>query len=251
MSEKNQITFYQNGSIEIVDGKGKVSFPYHTHNCFMLGIITSGQMDMTIMNITYRMQPGTIYIIPSNIGMSMQYVTEFSYTSICLKDEIADYMNTFQVDTHVLSDLGLCLSLLCDQYRENQDIVRFIQSIIKLLKLKKRKNIGAVNPLILQAVAYINTHAAEKCSVEEIAGKLYVSKFHFCRLFKKEMGIPPKQYILQTKLRAVKEKIWDPDTETRIAEDMDFAAQSHMCSLFKKYMGLSIRDYKHNLTIEK
>ena len=65
------------------------------------------------------------------------------------------------------------------------------------------------------------------------------------------MGIPPKQYILQTKLRAVKEKIWDPDTETRIAEDMDFAAQSHMCSLFKKYMGLSIRDYKHNLTIEK
>ncbi len=251
MSEKNQITFYQNGSIEIVDGKGKVSFPYHTHNCFMLGIITSGQMDMTIMNITYRMQPGTIYIIPSNIGMSMQYVTEFSYTSICLKNEIADYMNTFMINTYVVSSLGPCLSFLCHKYKKEQNDAHFVRSIVALLQLKERKGANTENPLILNAISYIAAHAEERCSVEEVAEKMFISKFHFCRIFKKEMGITPKQYILQAKLRVVKEKIWEPDTETRIAEDMAFAAQSHLCSLFKKYMGLSIRDYKQNLTKEK
>lgn len=251
MSGKNNIIFYQNGAIEIVTGKGNIAFPFHTHNCFMLGIITSGNMDMTIMDTIYHMKPGSIYIIPTNIGMSMQYVTEFSYTSICLKHEIADYMNTFQIETHVLTDLGPCLSLLCEQYKEYQDTTKFVQSIVTLLQLKKRKIPTTANPLILEAITYINAHAEEKCNVEEIARKLFISKFYFCRLFKKEMGVTPKQYILQTKLRIVKNKILETDTETRIAEDMDFAAQSHMCSLFKKYMGITIRDYKHNLTKEK
>jgi AraC-like DNA-binding protein len=96
----------------------------------------------------------------------------------------------------------------------------------------------------------MNEHASQKCSVEDIAKELYISKFYFCRLFKKEMGITPKQYMTQTKLRMLKTKIMEKETETKIAEDMDFAAQSHMCSIFKKYMGVSIKEYKNNLTIK-
>lgn len=57
--------------------------------------------------------------------------------------------------------------------------------------------------------------------------------------------------MIQTKLRRAKELILEEDSSTKVAEEMEYAAQSHLCSIFKKYMGVSIGDYKKHLTIHK
>lgn len=106
-----------------------------------------------------------------------------------------------------------------------------------------------LNFIVKEAIDYINKHVDEKLQIEEIAKTLYVSKFYFCRLFKKEMGVTPKQYTIQAKLRIIKRKIWEEESETKIAQDLGFASQSHMCSLFKKYMGITIREYKNNYKV--
>lgn len=64
------------------------------------------------------------------------------------------------------------------------------------------------------------------------------------------MDISPKQYMTQNKLRRVKERLNEETYTTRLAQDMEYAAQSHLCSVFKKYMGVSIGDYRKHLTVE-
>ena len=95
----------------------------------------------------------------------------------------------------------------------------------------------------------MKAHVEERYRIEEVADALYISKYHFSRIFKEVMDITPKQYMMQTKLRRVKELIIEESSSTKVAIDMDYAAQSHLCNVFKKYMGISIGDYKKHLTI--
>lgn len=259
---KNDIKFYQKGLIEIIEGKGKVTFPYHSHNCFMVGAIISGSNRMKIHEKDYQMKSGAVFIVPSNTGMSMDFITCFSYISICIKGKLAQRMNGYNVQNNRILGIGITIEALCNQFKQNENEEEFVNALIHILKLEKKKannhflcneikNKGnSTKEIIEKAINYMNCHVFQKCSVEDIAKELFVSKFYFCRLFKKEMGITPKQYMIQMKLRMLKTKIMEEETETKIAEDMEFAAQSHMCSIFKKYMGVSIKEYKNNLTVK-
>lgn len=56
------------------------------------------------------------------------------------------------------------------------------------------------NPLIRQAVAYMEAHIAEPLTVEDVCGALYITKSHLHHLFNRYMQITPKKYILSKRL---------------------------------------------------
>ncbi|RDU24161.1 AraC family transcriptional regulator [Anaerosacchariphilus polymeriproducens] len=253
-SEKNNIKFYQKDSVEIIEGDGNIMFPFYTYNCFLIGTIIRGNARLEMRNKEYLLEQGMVFIVPSNVKIVLKYVSKFSYIGICIKDQLAYRMNDYCINRYVLKNIGGSIEKLCEDYKEHEDQEQFFESILGILKLKidfrSKVRIPRHNLIVDRAIEYINAHVYEKCSIEKIAKELFVSKYYFCRLFKKEMGITPKQYMMQKKLCIIKRKIWEDESETKIAEDLEFAAQSHMCSLFKKYMGLSIREYKNNLTIK-
>jgi AraC-like DNA-binding protein len=74
-----------------------------------------------------------------------------------------------------------------------------------------------------------------------------ISKYHLVRLFKKEMGVTPNQYYIQNKLRTVKTKIMEEQSEVQIATELNYADQSHLCRQFKQLMGVSLQEYKRNV----
>lgn len=51
-----------------------------------------------------------------------------------------------------------------------------------------------------EIIAYINEHFAEKFSVEELAAKAGLSQYHFIRVFKKETGFTPHEYLNNTRM---------------------------------------------------
>lgn len=253
-SEKNNIKFYQKDSVEIIEGDGNIMFPFYTYNCFLIGTIIRGKARLEMRNQEYFLEQGMVFMVPSNVKGVLKYVSKFSYIGICIKGPLANRMKGYCMNRYVFKNIGSSLEKLCEGYKEHGDQEKFFYSILRTLKFRKnfraKIKMQTNNLIVDRAIEYINAHVCEKCSIEKIAKELFVSKYYFCRLFKKEMGITPKQYVIQKKLCMVKKRIWENETETKIAEDLDFAAQSHMCSLFKKYMGLSIREYKNNLTIK-
>jgi len=107
---------------------------------------------------------------------------------------------------------------------------------------------------IKQARQYLIEHAEEKFDLEALAAKVHMSKYHFVRVFKAQLGVTPHQYYIQAKLRIVKDEMYHKlstsekshDGSIDLATKLSFSDQSHLCNLFKKQMGISMREYQKN-----
>lgn len=255
--EKNEINFYKQKTLEIIEGRGYIDLPYHTHNSYIIGVITSGRLQLCIKEQEYHVGKGTVFIVPSNVGVSMQHETSFAYRVFCFSQEAADYYNKMQPKELVVNDIGVIIINLYETYKKDGNQKEFMNSLAKVLHFIPKEDRNQNSPqvstakhqLVQQAIDFMEEHVEDKCSVEEVAARLYVSKYYFSRIFKDEMDITPKQYMIQTKLRRAKKLILEEGNSTKVAVDMEYAAQSHLCSIFKRYMGISIGDYKRHLTI--
>ena len=255
--EKNVINFWKQETLEIIEGRGAIDLPRHTHNSYVIGVITSGKLKICMKEKEYHVEKGTAFIVPSNVGISMQHETSYSYTVFCFSKEAADYFNKMQPSGLIIENVGDAIQREYEQYRKKKNQLVLMEALKNILHFSPRVDIQQEHfceldtkyQIVQQAVAYMKAHVEERYRIEEVADALYISKYHFSRIFKEVMDITPKQYMMQTKLRRVKELIIEESSSTKVAIDMDYAAQSHLCNVFKKYMGISICDYKKHLTI--
>lgn len=250
---KNEMNFLKQKNIEIVNGTGMVDLPYHTHNSYVIGFITNGSLELGLKSDTYSMEEGMAFIVPSNVRISMRHITPYSYRTFCFSGEYAEYFNERNPQKLIWNHVGNSMEEVYQKFLETKDADLLVGELTQLLSFEKKKDIEIQTSkklLIHQAVALMQEHAEDNYSVEEIADMLHVSKYYLSHVFKAEMDISPKQYMIQNRVRHVKEKLVQESNTTRIAVDMGFAAQSHMCSVFKRYMGVSMSDYRKNLTIE-
>lgn len=95
---------------------------------------------------------------------------------------------------------------------------------------------------ISRAVRYMMENADCKYSLDILSEEVHVSKYYLARMFKETMGITPKRYHQQCRLREVKEKILKTQ-QSELAYGMNFSSQSHMESIFMEYMGISLGQY--------
>ncbi|SHN72187.1 AraC family transcriptional regulator [Desulfovibrio litoralis] len=66
-----------------------------------------------------------------------------------------------------------------------------------------------------------------------------LSKYHFIKKFKEKIGITPYQFILNEKIKKVRQGILSKQSLADLALELGFSDQSHLCNTFKKYMGIS------------
>lgn len=111
--------------------------------------------------------------------------------------------------------------------------------------------IGAIDDdRIARAIAYLHSNYHESPSLAQIARAVHTSPFHFHRLFTKEVGVSPKQYLQRRQLqvakwmlRATREPIGT------IAGETGFASHGHFTSTFHRVVGLSPSDYRDKSVI--
>ncbi len=77
-----------------------------------------------------------------------------------------------------------------------------------------------------------------------MAKNAFLSKYHFIRNFKAEVGLTPHQFQIQNRIRKAQRLIHKTDTITEVALATDFCDQSHFIKEFKKQIGLTPLTYK-------
>ena len=98
---------------------------------------------------------------------------------------------------------------------------------------------------IAQVVKYINENYNHISDIEEIAEHFFISKFHLCRLFNKNLGIPLITYLNTIKIREACTLIKEGRLNlTEIAMRCGFNSSSYFCKVFKNEKGLSPTEYK-------
>lgn len=92
---------------------------------------------------------------------------------------------------------------------------------------------------IALAVSFIENSNIPVLSVQDISELINMSKYHFIRMFKNKVGITPYQFILNNKIKKIRQGILSKQSLSDLALDLGFSDQSHLCNTFKKYVGIS------------
>jgi len=94
-------------------------------------------------------------------------------------------------------------------------------------------------------VAYIEEHAAETVGVKKLASVVNMSPFHFARMFKGALGVPPHAYITNVRMERAKRLLESSNLSLReIATTVGYQTQAHFTGVFHKQVGTTPRTYR-------
>lgn len=100
---------------------------------------------------------------------------------------------------------------------------------------------------VARARDYLTEHYNEKITLDDLAAKYAVSKFHFQKQFKRFTGYTPNDFLLQLRLNHAKEFLRTTDHPvSQIACDVGIQNVSHFINLFKKQEGITPMNYRNS-----
>lgn len=97
---------------------------------------------------------------------------------------------------------------------------------------------------IEKAIGYLAERFKEQPDLDDIAGKVYMSPYHFQRVFTDWVGISPKKFVQYLTLDYLKNRIKDTGNMIEAAELAGLSSQSRVHDLFVKIEGVSPQQYK-------
>lgn len=129
---------------------------------------------------------------------------------------------------------------LCIKGMTEQLIAHLLRQCVSSEENKTDKNHLKLKNVIVPALSKIHTDYAKDLSIDELSQLCMVSKSHFCRTFKKAMGVTPVQYLNSYRIDVASAMLKNTDESCgRIAEICGFTDQSYFYRLFKTYKGVS------------
>ena len=94
--------------------------------------------------------------------------------------------------------------------------------------------------LIAPALARMHTDYAHRLTVEELAALCRVTKYHFCRVFRRAMGVTAVQYLTSYRIDLAEAMLRDAGRSIReVAFACGFEDESYFYRCYKKYKGRS------------
>jgi AraC family transcriptional regulator len=103
----------------------------------------------------------------------------------------------------------------------------------------RRQSGGLPRDKLVRAVEYIQDQLDTDLTVSGIAQAVYMSPYHFTRLFKESTGQTPHQYVVDARVKKAKELLTTGKfTISEAAHQVGFVDQSHLSRHFKRVFGL-------------
>jgi len=101
---------------------------------------------------------------------------------------------------------------------------------------------------IVRAIVYIENNISSPMNLDKIAGEAYMSKFHFCRIFKKYVGITPMQFAINMRLKKAMTLLQRADLSiSAVALKSGFRDLSEFNKQFKRLYGSSPSAFRESI----
>ncbi len=86
---------------------------------------------------------------------------------------------------------------------------------------------------------------SEDISLDALAAEARLSPFHFARVFKQSVGVPPRVYLTKLRLEKACELLETTDLSiTEIAQEVGYSSNQVLARVFTKYQRMSPTDYR-------
>ncbi len=95
-----------------------------------------------------------------------------------------------------------------------------------------------------RVVSYIDENLDASLSLDELAREAELSKFHFSRVFREEVGDPPWAYVRKARIGRAKDLLAQGVSPAAAAVESGFCDQSHLTKVMKQFEGKTPRQYQ-------
>lgn len=241
---------------------------HKTENMFIL--IQSGNGSIVSRDKSYPIGKGTLCFIGSNKyhytfpDVPEQYIRSKLFISAEELEKITRLLSPYCKLHNILDENQIAMGLLgeCDFRRAEETFEQLsrLQDDSAYFQAKSYSAVLDLTVLICQnmggkihhsfdsiqiAVEYINQHITEDISIDGICTACYLSKYYFCRLFKKKIGLTVMEYVLKTRNSMAKELLADSRLSvTEISESCGFSSISYFSRAFKNETGVTPLQYR-------
>ena len=142
---------------------------------------------------------------------------------------------------------------ICSEKSKEKDVLADLTLKELLIRIMQSQNLKSFNddhvginqnPLSY-VMGYIKANLNEKISIDSLSNKACMSKATFYRLFKRELGISPNDYILTEKMNKAKELLSHPGNKiAAISYELGFSDSNYFIRAFKKIVGITPGAYQ-------
>lgn len=237
-------------------------FENHCHLLFEMIGVFEGSVSVQIEGTKYTVMPYEAAFIPpltyhsisANEGAVYKRIT-FLFDQSFIPEEIqADFMQKAQTYPVVRQDsLKPVLTQILQTFQEEEGVkyAPLLESLlVQIFYIHTYKDIPhtaqQVNPTLQGITEYIHRHICEKISLDDIAGALFLSKSTVCHLFKEQMNISVKQYILQKKMTYAAKLIQSGMQVSEAAHCVGYDNYTNFYKIYCKVFQTTPTGFKHN-----
>jgi len=253
------------------------SMSYHTHEGYELVMVHKGQGTMFIDNQVYEIAHGNVFLIDaktvhrSNAKPGIDYdrtnltfVPEY-FRAVWGGETTDRLLEAFRVAFRKkeycfqlpAADWSYLDGLLRQLSEERSDRLLawpmqcFLlgQVLVYLNRYTSQTQRGSpaksIETLSAKVIAILDADLRRPLSLDDVASRLYVSKHHLCRTFKKETGFTVGEYVRAKRIlkaRVMLEVGDEPVSE--IAFRLGFKTASYFCQVFKRETGLLPSEFR-------
>lgn len=100
--------------------------------------------------------------------------------------------------------------------------------------------IPMLDPRLRSAIAFMREHVAEQIAVEDVAGRVGISRAHFFSLFRDQLNTTPQVFWSAVRVEeAIRRLTQREDPLTSVALDLGFSSPGNFSRFFREHMGVS------------
>lgn len=92
---------------------------------------------------------------------------------------------------------------------------------------------------------YIREHLDQDLTLAQLGAVVYMSPFHFARLFQRSTGLPPHRYVVRARIDHAAELLAAPEPSiAQISRMVGFRTPSHFSTVFRRLTGVTPHEYR-------
>jgi AraC family transcriptional regulator len=92
---------------------------------------------------------------------------------------------------------------------------------------------------------YIREHLDQELPLARLAAVVYMSPYHFARLFQRSTGLPPHRFVVRSRIDHASTLLAAPELSiARISKVVGFRTPSHFSTVFRRLMGVTPHEYR-------
>ncbi|RFA27349.1 AraC family transcriptional regulator [Alkalilimnicola ehrlichii] len=253
---------------QVEDGRN-VCYAPHSHTQWSLGAITEGESTFRYRDDEYAIRAGTLVLInPDWVhacnpvdnqpwAYSMLYVDTAWLTTLRYEAGLIQEPRWQDIPTAVLSDaawfarycrLAVCLTESGRDLLEKQtEAVEFLTALMQELAGQSTQPPPRAPGVLQDLAAYLDRHAAEEISLDDLCSRSGYSAGHLIRAFRQHFGFTPHKYLINRRIQLGQQELKRGKPIAEAALTAGFTDQAHFQRTFKRLVAATPDQYRQSL----